>query len=298
MEKQKKLENIPKIDELKKSIQKFKKCNLSKIGHGKLWQTLENEFGFIPFLKRTIDQGEIDRARINNKIGEIFTSENEISYREDINNINSYGRANAPFQSIFYGAIPTNEIKYPRITSLIETSEIFRDIPKNKFIDAHFIMTLGKWEIKKPLNVIDLIYNKHNVENIEDIQISNEDAKKMIAKNFPDHIEQIELILEFFSDEFAKSNIRSDNDYKISCIYSQMAISQGVDGIIYPSVRTKAMGYNIALTPLSVNSSLQLSKASMHIIEKQKDDTNIGNYKIALDLGDFNSNFKWQLAEK
>jgi len=291
-------DRIPKIDSIKKSIRKFKECNLSKIGYGKLWLALENEFGIIPFLNKNIEQGEIDRARINNKIGEIFTSENDISYREDINNIHNYGRANAPFQSMFYGAILTSQIKYPRITSLIETSEIFRDIPKNKFADAHFMMTLGKWNIKKPLKVVDLVFNKYNIENIQDVKKSNEDAKKIIAENFPDNIDEIELILEFFSDEFAKEDIRSNNDYKISCIYSQMALNQNVDGIIYPSVRTKAMGYNIALTPLSVNSSLELTKASMHKIEKEKDDTIIGNYKIALDLGVFNSNFKWKHAKK
>lgn len=298
MNEQMNLEHIPKIDAIKKSIRKFKECNLSRIGYGKLWHALENEFGFIPFLNGGIEKGEIDRARINNKIGEIFTSENDISYREDINNIDKYGRANAPFQSMFYGAIPTSKIKYSRITSLIETSEIFRDIPKNKLVDANFMMTLGKWEIKKPLKLIDLVFNKNNIETIEDIKLSNEDAKKVIAESFPDNTEQIELILEFFSDEFAKTDIKSNNDYKISCIYSQMALNQGVDGIIYPSVRTKAMGYNIALTPISVNASLQLTKASMHKIEKDKDNTNIGNYKIALDLGDFNSNFKWQDAKK
>ncbi|WP_416440038.1 hypothetical protein ACH3O9_10190 [Leeuwenhoekiella sp. A16] len=298
MEEQMNLEHVPNIDSIKKSIQKFKDCNLSKIGYGKLWQALENEFGIIPFLNREIEKGEIDRARINSKIGEVFNSENEISYREDISNINKYGRTNAPFQSMFYGAIPTSKIGYPRITSLIETSEIFRDIPQNKFIDAHFMMTLGKWEIKKPLKVVDLVFNKNNIENIEDIQFSHEDARKTIAENFPDNTVQIELILEFFSDEFAKIDIKNNNDYKISCIYSQMALNQGVDGIAYPSVRTKAMGYNIALTPLSVDSSLQMTKASMHKIEKENDDTYIGNYKIALDLGDFNSNFKWERAEK
>ena len=295
---QKTYDHIPKIDDLKKSIKKLKECDLSKIGYGKLWQVIENEFGVIPFLKQDLVNVEVDRVRINRNIGEIFTTENEISYREDVKNIEKFGRANSPFQSMFYGAISTKEIKYPRITSLIETSEIFRDIPNNRFTDAYFLMTLGKWTITKPVTVIDLIFSKKNIDNIEDIKMSNQEARKIIEEQYPNNVEQIELILEFFSDEFAKENIVTHNDYKISCIYSQVALNQGINGIIYPSVRTKALGYNIALTPSSVDYSLNLTNSSMFKIEKVKDNTFVKNYKLALDLGNYNTDFKWKDLEK
>jgi len=298
MNEQKTFEDIPKIDDLKKSIKKLKECDLSKIGFRKLWQILENEFGIIPFLKRDLVNVEVDRVRINRNIGEIFTAENQISYREDVKNIEKFGRANSPFQSMFYGAISTKEIKYSRITSLIETSEIFRDIPNNRMTDAYFLMTLGKWTITKPITVIDLIFNKKNIEDIEDIKISHEKGRKIIAEQYPKNVEQIELILEFFSDEFAKENIKTHNDYKISCIYSHIALNQGINGIIYPSVRTKALGYNIALTPSSVDYCLNLTKAAMFKVEKVKDNTFVKNYKLALDLGNYNTDFKWKDAEK
>jgi len=272
----------------------LKECNLNKIGFGKLWQIIESEFGIIPFLKRDLVNIEVDRVRINRNFGELFTSEKEISYREDVKNIEKFGRANSPYQSMFYGAIPSKKIKYSRITSLIETSEIFRDIPRNRFTDAYFQMTLGKWTITKPVTVIDLIFNKKNIDNIEGIKNSNDEAKEVIAEQYPDNVEQIELILEFFSDEFAKENIRTHNDYKISCIYSHVALNQGINGIIYPSVRTKALGYNIALTPSSVDYALKLTKSAMFKIEKIKDNTYIKNYKIALDLGNYNTDFKWK----
>jgi len=69
----------------------------------------------MPFTTAIIGKGAIiERGRIN-KNGETFYSEFDISYRTDTGNIKKFGRANQPFHSRFYGAMPSAEIKMPTI---------------------------------------------------------------------------------------------------------------------------------------------------------------------------------------
>ena len=58
------------------------------------------------------------------------------------------------------------------------------------------------------------------------------------------------FVIEFFSEEFAKSDIDFDTDYKLSVAYAEIALKSGsMKGLIYPGARTDDEGRNVALLP-------------------------------------------------
>ena len=287
-------ENIPSIDELNKVIQELRNTDLSKISFNKLWSIIENVIRVIPFMTAKLNRGHyIDRGRINSDDNDIFFAEKDISYREDSHNIHKFGRANPPFVSMFYGAVKSTTIEYPRIINLLETSEIFRNMPENRYTDANFKMTLGKWVIKEDFEVLDIIYNKHNRENIPEIKTAYSERREELYKKHPNEAEQFDLVLEFFADEFSKKDIKNHHDYKISAVYTQLALQRGLHGVSYPSVRTQFLGNNVAVTPYAIDKYCELEKAAMFQIDKNGDNTLVANLKIALDLGPNNTNFNW-----
>ena len=99
MEKQN-FEKLPTVEELQIIIDEINNADLNSVTFNKLVSKLKS-FQFIPFPTAKLNVGyHIERARIN-KPYEIFTSEKELSYRTDYENIKSYGRANIPHDSLF-----------------------------------------------------------------------------------------------------------------------------------------------------------------------------------------------------
>lgn len=117
--------NLPAKEKLQSIIYALKNADLSRVTYSRIINILVTELKSIPYITAKLKAGHhIERARIN-KPKEIFTSEAEITYRTDFENIIEYGRANSPGQSLFYGAIKSDHIENPRLVNLFETSELY-----------------------------------------------------------------------------------------------------------------------------------------------------------------------------
>lgn len=284
--------NFPDFEKLRLTLEKLKDTDFSKISYQKIISIIKNEIVIIPISIAKIHEGySIYRARINNN-DEIFTSENEISYRTDYQNLNKYGRANIPHQSMFYGAFQSTEVEYPRIVNLFELSELFRN-PND--LDGEVTLTIGKWRIKKEFQAIEMVFSKGNVQNNEDIKNAFEYQRNLMVKAYPEQINQIEKVLEYFSDEFAKKEINNHFDYMITAGYTNLALGQNgyLQGVTYPSVRMDYKANNIAIFPETVEHFLELEMVSMFKVYKKGKEAFMDNIAIAVDLGNYNSNFKW-----
>ncbi|TQO37034.1 hypothetical protein GQ41_1625 [Arenibacter algicola] len=293
MEKNQDFSKLPSVDELKEIISSIEEADLSKVSYNKLVNALTT-LQFVPFVTAILKKGHsIERARIN-KPNEIFTTESQISYRTDYPNIKSYGRANVPHFSLFYGAFETEVIKHPRFVNLLETSEIFRNLEKNEAKNADFIMTVGKWIIKEDIEVVEIVFDENSIKNSADIKRSYEFHLEKLTKEHPEHTEQFELILKFFSNQFAKKEINSHFDYMVSAAYTDMAINwRGQQGLTYPSVKTDYQGQNVVLTPYAVDKYLELEITAMYRVQKNGKQSIISPLKHCTDFGPLNTNFKW-----
>jgi hypothetical protein len=284
---------LPSLEQLKVIIDELNNANFNLVSYNKLVTKLR-QLQFIPFPTAKLNVGyHIERGRINEP-GEIFTSEKELSYRTDYNNITKYGRANVPHDSLFYGAIESDVIKHPRLINMLETSQIFRNLDKEKVDNADFVMTVGKWRIIEEMEIVEIVFNENSIENSEDVRKSYQFHLEKLKTDLPDYVDQFEYILKFFSNQFAKKEINSHLDYMISAAYTDLAINfRGFPGLKYPSVKSDYMGHNVVLNPRAVDNFLELEIAAMYRITKEKDNTLISPIAHATEFGPLNSNFKW-----
>jgi hypothetical protein len=290
------LDNLPDSRTLTEIFSTFRKLNLANISYQKLYYSLFGQLKIIPVTSAILKAGHhIEIARIN-KDNEIYYSEKEISYRTDFENIKKFGRANLPGQSLFYGAIKSEDIPHPRIINLLETSEILRS--GDLVSETHLTMTVGKWRIIRDFEVMEKVFNKNAISALPGVEKSYKHHVCEATLNHPERVEDVKGILEFFSDEFAKKDVTSDEHYKISVAYTNYVLNNlNLGGITYPSVRADYHGYNVALPISVVENFLQLEVVAMFKLYKRQDKLFLDNLAYATELGDLNSNFKWETLE-
>ncbi|MEJ7736367.1 MAG: RES domain-containing protein [Chitinophagaceae bacterium] len=256
---------MPEISysDLQLRLQKLKDLDLSTVPYNEILNTINSEM-VLPIVITEISAGNyIERIRIN-KDGEIFTSECELSYVADPKKITTFGRANSPASSMFYGSVISTPINFPRIVALAETEELLRSNNKGK-TDKDLIITLGKWQIAENMLLAEMVFKKEVIKKTPEVKKAFDFHINSFREDMPEtEVQKMILLLEFYSEEFAKAEIRSDTDYKLSAAYAESAFKRNiVQGIIYPSVRTEYEGSNVALLPNTVDNHLHLEEAIM-----------------------------------
>ncbi|WP_304066833.1 RES domain-containing protein [Pedobacter glucosidilyticus] len=254
---------LPKINlnNLKKCLDRLRKLDLSIISYPEIIDIMNKEI-VLPILVTEVRAGNyIERIRIN-KEDEIFTSKQELSYRTDFENIKTFGRANSPGFSIFYGTVISSPIQLSRIVALAETDELLRSQEKGK-VDKDIFTTVSKWKITKNMRLAEMVFKKDRIVTTPEIEKAYQFHLKVFRENMQEEeVQMLISILEFYSEEFAKADIVTDSDYKISAAYAESAFKTGsIQGIIYPSVKTDYEGSNVALLPKTVDEHLQFEEA-------------------------------------
>lgn len=271
-------------------IDQIKKADLSKLSYNKILSIIRNNEIQLPYVTTIIKKGApIERGRIHKENEILFYSEYDISYRTDLGNIDKFNRASKPHTSRFYGAIPSDDIKMARIVLFSELDKKFRD---NDLSDHCATMTVGRWIVQKDFEVADIVFSDSFINSQ---QIS--DRFKFWANRLIDHKigeENYVKLLKFFSDEFSKTNIATDHDYKLSTAYSDFAIhANDFNGVMYPSVRSDYKGINIVLTNQAVEKYLKLEKVSVFKYKVENSKSILIPEMFSKDLGPLNTRFDW-----
>ncbi|GAB3767771.1 hypothetical protein GCM10028818_01160 [Spirosoma horti] len=248
----------------------------------------------------------IERARINHT-DNLYTRKDEVGYiidEEVLKTRVSFGRANNEHQSIFYGAIRSPEIDKPRAVAYFETTSRLDELSTpGPFRE---VFTISRWRILEDIKVLEMIYSDAYLDNSEYVrmslenQIRNQQAfidyfKRTRGVDITDHLVEQG---KFFSNEFARNDIESPEDYKISAAYSNY-IWQETDclGVTYPSVKARYIGQNVALLPDAVDKYLKLESVYLCVCERQYSEEPVAEVvKMAIDLGKDQSDFKWTNA--
>ncbi len=235
----------------------------------------------------------LERLR-NNYNGEVFYSEEEISFRRDHWNINEFGRANFPNSSKFYASLASKYISDIRVVNVFETNKEFR---QNKRIKKRQVFTSGQWITNDTLNVAifpffrnAILYNEeigfHSIKFSEIINEFNEEQKKIYKK-----------ALKFISYYFALKDIRSHYDYAVSAYISELLFDKyGIDGILYPTVRAEFKTYNLVLSPEASLSKLTLINSAMFELFMNGKKALVGNVAIAENVID--NNIYWSYLDR
>lgn len=257
-------ERINKPEEALRKIQFLKTLDLSKINDLELTKLINNSFNIIPFTSGIISAGtQLFRARINHEKSS-FNCIKDI-YTPPACCIKEYGRANKPGERVFYCA---SNLKLAAF-EVLNYSKSKLDVSLD-----NLIITIGIWRPKVDLHVA-CIYDDRKLhplrKDILDDYLINQDM--LFNGNISDNAAvSNSLLLQFFAEEFTKSNIINTNDYKISSFYfstlrqsnsyiSEKHKSEKFDGLNYPSIAMKYRGDNQAIFIESSDSKLELIDA-------------------------------------
>lgn len=238
----------------------------------------------------------IDRVRLNREI-DFFTKQSDLSYITDQDVIDNYmkefGRANKPFQPLFYGALESSRIKQNRLTALYETSNLIHDTEAVNLEGE--LATLSRWIVQEEMIIAEIVFSDEAIANNPDIYRSFQNQYKQIMKY--ENREFALKLLQFFSDEFARKTL-THHDYKLSVAYSELIMyEKGLPGITYPSVKSGFQGQNIVLRPDVVNDNLILETVSTHRLHKNGMNALFNNYYHTQNFGENNEAFKWNTDE-
>jgi len=246
-------ELINKLTELKEQE------TISSYSHIK--NILKNQIILVPHLE--YKPFKLIRYRRHNK-GEIFFEHShELSYRTDILNIENFGRANEPGQGLFY----CNDNKNQE-TGISEAISIFRGNTESQ----EEILTIGAWDLKKPLNLIMILPTEQNYGKNSEF-----DKMKEFYNGFEKskEFEDLKRLNEFLANEFTLDLEKQKSNYKITCAFANYIKEKfpEIDGIIYASVKSEFKGTNMVLWPEVVDEKLDFVAARKSIFKRLADKT-------------------------
>ncbi len=286
------------LEATKKLITELQSANRSGISLRKLMTTTLHEFGFVPVSEGKLQEKTIIiRGRLN-EVNIMFTSERDLSYHPYEQAIRNYGRASVPLRPVFYGTILTESYEAGLDTVLSELGEIRRLANNtNRESRGPIFLTLGVWRVRRPFSIAEVVFSRRFIAEVPWVRESFiHYFKNFSEKLTADELEAVTLIMNFISDEFAKSDISSHEDYLVSAAYSQFLLeSNSVEGLIYPSTRKNGHSVNVALYPFTVDKCLELVEAQYMKINFDETATSISVeiQQHTVDLGPLNTKFTW-----
>jgi hypothetical protein len=202
----------------------------------------------------------------------------------------SIGRCSFNSQIVFYGSIVIPDLDKGQLINFFEISDI---IDYNGKILRKEYMVIGKWRVKRPLSVVTISFNREYDENSSYIADLSRNFHHQV-NYFKDSGEKLLKILNFFGQIFSEDFSANEfNKYKISSAISSKVFSLGVDGILYPSVKMKGNGLNIALNHLAVDTGkIQLEYCIFQVV-RSKNKQYIFQYLLESNIF-IEGNVKWR----
>lgn len=245
-------------------ITELESLDLSTVTDRQLEALLDKFFPVFPYTRGIIEAGEeVFRARINvNNVP--YTNVKDI-YVRDRDAILTYGRAHRPCEQIFYCS--SNYL----LAAFEVIQEMKHDNNPNGVVAD---LTIGIWKAQRDLQVTNIIHSKklHDLrKDILELYKSNQDLLNN-GRLQSETIDANNLLLQFFSDQFTKDNIKDNAEYRISSLYASRLkqandllapqyYSERFDGINYPSVAMKFKGDNQAIFTDNFQSKFQIVNA-------------------------------------
>lgn len=241
-------------DYIEYDLRKIKEIDYTQVSFDDLTKTIRNYLESIPIVENTIKAGT-HLARARSKSNDIpYKLLSEITLR-DKKHVTSFGRAHRPNQAIFYCStnceVAIREATQWHVTdfgTLISRNMLKDYNPHIKFV------TVSIWKVTKDLKVASLFLNKDAMEANPVVRYFGEQIKNGNIKDWDEQVVKSKnLILEFFSNEFAKRDIKHETDYLLSAyyaneVYTISGLTGRLDGVAYPTVALAYTGESIAVT--------------------------------------------------
>lgn len=242
---------LPDINLIKASVTELNELDLTKISVEELKNKINNCFPILNFGEVLWDS-RYHVFRVRRNYANDFTPYNNLC------NIGlppadktPFGRTNNEFEPILYGSHEGDLALFESCQNIAE---------QNRFTPQNF--TMGIWKVKanQTLRLVPIIDSEEVQKVRADMRHINEISEKQQQEQIISNKLKggAKIIRKFFADQFAKSNIKTLNDYKISAFFANTIkdmnklVPVKFDGILYPSIAYKYKGDNVAIFPSSL----------------------------------------------
>ncbi|MCW3121496.1 MAG: hypothetical protein JWQ38_988 [Flavipsychrobacter sp.] len=270
---------LKRLHDVLEQIESFKSKKIEEYEFTQIVDTFLFLIQNIPLITVDIDVKGLLRARPN-QFEEVFSEESEISYNTCSAHLIKIGRFNRPNESVFYGALPTeNENVSMLLTGTLEScKEIFDDRSQK----LHHDLTIGQWTVKGSFMIVNLCVDDKHLVNNPRLAIATKNQIEEFKKiSSPTSFALIMKFLTFIS-ELSSLKDETNNHYYLSTAlfctirahYEYIKInSQKVYGLIYPSSMTQQQGLYIVLIPEAVDKFLRLDQVCMYRCKRNVEKT-------------------------
>jgi hypothetical protein len=240
--------SFPKEADIINAISRLSNDNLLKLEDHEILQELE-KFQSLALILIKIHKGSIIyRVRIADQDPfQIFTHQRELYYRTDVENINTYGRANIKNNVMFYGSIDNTNPQLAEITAYMESSSILHNQDTSKINED--LIHASQWIVEEDFEVVGIInHSKFHDHNPAAKDLSGRYLD--FTKKYPEAEKALNLMIDFLAMQFAREVKKGEEwKYKVSSIFTQYLINKGFNGVLYPSVKAGGTTFNIAIHP-------------------------------------------------
>lgn len=249
---------FPSPSEFGSLLNQLENINLSEDSAEKQLYDLFKKLVTLPVVSYSLPADfPLTRARLNNN-GERYSQVDQVWHKPPELNT-GFGRASNPYINVMYGAInlyPGHSINKPdeRITALCEISSIYFTEPKDI---KNEIVTFARWVPGKELKMV-CPFHFSELSLASPIMNEMYEAYLKVLRENESFKEQITRFHAFISSQFSKFPISNEYEYKTTALFTEMIISMGFDGVIYPSVKTDMKGINVAINSEFVEENFKL----------------------------------------
>lgn len=245
------------IEEVQTSIKILKELDLSKYPFSDIITQIKNT-GNIGHLEVVFHPGKpVFRARLNDT-EEGFYSKCQLTYKPQQLN-KTCQRASTPNATMFYGSILPDDLKEGELDNARVIAS-YEAIPwlRDKKVKGKRAITYTKWIVTQDIKLIAILQHGNFYDKSSYTKKLMDDFELFLNQNI-DKKEETIAFTTFIASEFAKEvDSSKDYNYLISAAFTESIVSLGYDGVLYPSVQLDGTGFNIALTPKTADTKLQL----------------------------------------
>lgn len=256
-------------DYIEVALKDFENKDWSKKSFSDLIREFRTTFISIPFFPVVLKKGSfVFRGRKKSIFHEgPFERLDEIGIKPK-QFVTSFGRANIPNQSVFYCCTKPETVAREVTQWYINDSGRAQDLISRNIMEFDpftQLMTISIWEVKEDLILASLLFNDYSINN-DPLFKEFDSQRKIVDKNQNENIiKSKNLILDFFCKEYAKPDVKFEEDYKYTAYYAfeiYNTIKPKLDGLIYSSVANNYDGENIALTEDAFKQKLKFITAT------------------------------------
>ena len=188
--------------------------------------------------------------------------------------VTSFGRANIPNNPVFYCSSNEETVVGEVTQWYINENGRFQDLITKNVINENWhpstsMLTISAWLVKEDLNIA-LLFNGQIDKRSISIQQHGKDRYDTLLNANKNHLHSKNLLIDFFSNEFGKTEVKHEFDYIYSAYYAFEVFANEItdikaikfDGIKYTSIANENRGENYAISEYAFKNKVEFLGAN------------------------------------